>query len=356
MERYWEQLRLFSRLTTEGDREKIFAGIPFVFPAKDFKPGIMEKIWDVLSVPKTQVINNISSPTEIRDFFFTLVQKEGVRRLLMPCLMFGATRAIIGSDATDYEGKGMISIVGLANYNLAAVIQKEWIVAGDEASSKLVDQIIAPKAKPLKEFEGAATMTLFSSICFGSNKIQYIGLFPSQRFVNDIYPAKTVRGALKDLITVTRVVISKWRNDLLLLNYADWFYGDDSVPSAAQVAWLKKRLDAHGFLSLQDLSIVTELLTAPQVTAMLQEFPVLAVQDDMRSFLKLYRLRPEVASVTGIDLDEHIAPFLEIVKERMKLSPAPGRSLRIKTSRDFNQEHKREEFNLIVETRQGSAD
>ena len=356
IERAWEQIRLFSKLTTETDREKVFAGIPFSLSAKDFKPGMMDQIRDVLSVPKTSVSNNISSPTEIRDVFFTFNQKAGVRKLLMPCLYFGSTSAVVGSDPSDYVSKGAFSIVGLANGNLAPIIQKDWILEGDKASSKLVEQNIAPDAKPLKEFQETPPMTLFSSKCFGSNKIQYIGLFPIQKNMGGFYPATSVRGALKDLIAPTRVVMSKWRNDLLLLNYADWFYGDDSVPSAAQVAWLRKRVDSHGFLSLQDLSIVIDLLSAPQVKAMLEEFPVLAVQDDMRAFLKLYLLRPEVASATGIALDENIAPLLEISRERMKLFPAPGRSIRIRTSRDFNHESKREAFNLIVETKQGNAD
>ncbi len=357
VEAMWEHLRLFSQLTTETDREKIFAGIPLIIPTKDLQPEFVDHMYDILQSSKTTVLNGVTQNFEMTDILFTFETKSGSRKRLTPCLSFGSTSVTVGSSSYKFSGRAMFSIVGGADWDLAPVIQKNWILAGDMLHSNREDEAVPVKAAPLKEFDGASPLTLYASRSFGSVKIPYISLFPTDKSVQESRMPKSVRDGLKYLIGPQKVVMSKWRESgILLMNYADWFYGDDSSPSAAQISWIRKHIDPDGFLSLADLSSVLDAVPETQLKALQEEFPALIVQNDMRGITKLYLQQPKFTSVSGIILTPTVASYLIQFGVQPGVFPGPQSSVRLRTARRLDPEFKLQSFILFVDTKYGNGE
>lgn len=356
-EKYWKRWKLLLELTTESERTRILSGSPLFFDVQGLSMEMINEIFDTLSIPRLMGAKGEEKSVDLQEFGFFLQRKLSGRTGLCPSLRISEThvgREFSGRSRSDSD------LAGLGSWELAPLIRKKWVLPGDSESSPLEKTPVPENRKLSHEveiLEDGDPLHEYAARSFAVSKVQFMAILPTHKYMTAPDRPKTVGGGLTDFIQPVWLVMSKWRGNLLLLNYADWFYGDETLCSTAQIAWLKKAVDKDGLMSLDNLSLAVTNLTEQQREGLKREFPMLAMPDVMLSYLKLYASNPQIASKSGISLDPEITDYLKNDASNSKLFAAtPAKWIRIRESRELSTQHKEPIFVCTVEMKRENED
>lgn len=111
-------------------------------------------------------------------------------------------------------------------------------------------------------------------------------------------------------------LMHKWRNNVLLISYPKWFYGE---PSSVTYAVLKPLLDTKdGIIDMKALVKFVGMASDAQMLKLAENFPVLRGAYPMRHLLLFAGYHNEILQTRGIQIDEEILAFLKTIPKHFQ--------------------------------------
>ncbi len=341
----WNSLLYFFQLTKDSDWDGNLQGNPMFIPIDsvpdNIRAGILAQLPNgILTNEKGQVVDNPLKGVEFR----YMERIEG-RKVLMPQIRMGMKRA---------HGENSINIVGRTGRGLKNRIQKSWLFPGETHHSKL-EEISADKYddKMGARYSFAHRLEKELLIAAQCTQTNFLSLLPENARDLGIYPKNKNIGMIVDaLYSENSDMISKWRGETLLLNYPEWFYGDDALfPASLLIA---AQLDKHknGFISLPALIEFSTHLNAEQKKRASEEYTELIQSQEFEKLGLIYKQFPRIYSNGGILVEPDIEHSLLNTSMSLKNEPH-DRSLQIRLRDIKTKENGREEYALIYQVKEG---
>ena len=225
------------------------------------------------------------------------------------------------ADGTEVTPTLFISLAGIGGYGylggtrlsdiLLDKLRAMWLLPGDlDTDPKLANKVTVEKPVTPQTTQMAPRRQQerrLGALARGG-RLSLIARLPASPLLNDSDPGspekQTVAAFLDRLELHEPYLVHKWRDGVLLLNYARWF--EEDLPGSRLPWKLIKKLQAatraqNGFLSLADLAGLARLLNDQQLDRLASDFPIARAVKSYRALFLAYDRSEEIARALTSD-------------------------------------------------------
>lgn len=309
-EDYWNRLRLFDRTVPANQLEALIQGQPYTVPFsklnQDDQEWLMSKEKDTkVTLTQDGVTKEILNPP-ITSVSFLMKPNHGRNKEISKRLMF--------SIKSDYYNTGT-SICSVKIDGMNAKIFQRWLSYDGVKSNPDKEQLRVSIKKPQEpQVMSARRNTLpdeFERLKF-SPDLSYLAVLPEMD-ATSISPITngTLLDYLKSYQKSPTYTMSKWQDDMLLVSYPVWFYGDDALYPYSVVKALKQAtITKNGELSLDAFLKTVAPLSIHQAERLEKEFPGVSDIANWKP-ARLISQFPDLLTKNGIPLTPQLYDFFK---------------------------------------------
>jgi hypothetical protein len=218
-----------------------------------------------------------------------------------------------------------------------------WILPGDQKVSPLSDRKIPGEQTPqvprtdsippidnpvLSSVLNLPKGTLAENIplytwrllqCATALPLSYMAVLPQEQPSRLEEPfGKTVQDYMNLLTGNPHFLMHKWRESVLLVNYPNWFYGEDLPVPYRLLAQLRSQALANGgYLPIGIIGEAIRTLSASQIGRLGEEFPVLPEALNWEP-MQLCKSFPNVLTVQGLPMKPEV---MAVLRQFVQIAP-----------------------------------
>ncbi len=304
---YWDALKFFGKLVDQNQLGGIMAGQPATLKITDMPGDVSAGLLRYFQPLKNVTNQNgeIEAQTAQSVTFRYIESMYGRKRL------FPQMRMEFKTEKTGAS----INMVGFTGKGMKRRIQNSWLLPGDTLMSDLERKQIgdydekndASALRVMHRLERG--LLAASTLC----EVSIVAVLPDTGRNHRISPAR------KQLAIIIAELegqpdtdlIHKWRGDMLLINYPEWFYGDDALCPVALIDVARQAERKHGYLPFPSIVHLAFALTDMQRKRVAEELPAVEMPHDMIMLGQIYKAFPAVYSARGIAVDAMIYKALQ---------------------------------------------
>lgn len=320
-ETFLAQIRLFAELPKDV-QDDIFAGNRFVIPVETLSKQDKDLI---LGEPSIVEVSNGSSGTStytmiFKEVFYHYEEKSSNgRKSLVPTLYFGTPSDTMvdkeGNITKTRTNMTSRSIVGLHGLGYAKYLREGWMLSGDAKFSHYEKQKIIPTNSNKVESHLENEFPEHSSILRDlkelthQQKFHLVAVLPELRYYaynasEDSKRPETVGEGLTQLHNKHSGNAFKWRGEVLLVNYFEWFLGDDALIPYSLIKEVRSSIVDNYYIPLKNVGSLIMKLSPLQHKTLAVKFPMLDIPNNLLFWILLYRERPSLLSEEGVSVSE----------------------------------------------------
>ena len=346
----WNAVRLFAATVPPEERLMLLRnGKKFTVTVSDLPPQTQELLRIVFASFHSGTVlsdGTVVPDPEPKTLTYSANSVNGVDRALLPnvCVTLGdnSTVTFMGSSYLE-EG-------------IFAAIKKMWMLPSDTADNFASQRIVTANTPE--------TIEALHDVTLANGKTLHLSSFPhsletrltqlsqgsalstlillptvqSQDFGTPV--SQSVQAYLSKIGKDPIRPITKWRNGLLLVNYAGWFLEDDTVVAYSLIRQYLRSKD--GVIQLVDLAKLMSSITDEQTRRLAEDFPVLQAALKMRPLFALYKQFPSIISLDGTRLDgQMIAALNMLPHDTLPEAIANGTATALRLSQKQTRIHER---------------
>jgi len=309
----WARFSMVETELTPAQQEQLQQGIGIAIPLSHLTPAhqdLMRAFVHHTYIEKDGVRTELPPPDKVT---FILSRSLGGTQVLMRDLYM---------DVGTGEGFGGVGFMGAMSLGLKRILAEKWILPGDAKSSGKESSIInsLPKFPIGSAWENVSGLDLVLTQVAAAQDVSYIAIVPDGGGATFSVLGKTLEQCFADFRRGAGL-IHKWRNNVLLLNYETWFYGDDGASPYDVVKQLRETYKLRRDDQQMVIPVIADgvvALTDAQAKRLANEFPEVAASVRLRPIFLLYKKYPEILMVDGRAVDLNMLTMMT----QMKLLPA----------------------------------
>lgn len=333
----WKEYRFFSGLLTPEQQTRVLRGERYKFPVSSLPPSIRKDAEDLYfyRLPSTR-------PPFPEEVGFYSIKQWANRRSFVPFIYLEIGLGTTSSLASGHK-----------NHTSAFTMNKLWVLSGETQTSPEVEKVIQkseikepPFAKeiavPPNLLQGRKSQPRPSRLTFRTRLLQMahgaslplIANIPEEYQTDfDAVEGKTVKEVLEKFERTAVFCMTKWRKNLLLINYPSYFLEDtDTPPYAALKIWRESKdrmMDASEFVEFMSR------LTEPQFKTLYNSHLIFQQGIQLRPYCLYAKARPEMLSLQGLRITQAVYNELSTLLPPDQLNRLNANAyLRIRSERD----------------------
>jgi len=311
---WWGSVKYLYESLTDQQRDAMFGGTPVVIPYEAVPREQQERLLNLLPLPTVKTDTGVTIPQIPQEMVFRYEEKmaDRQRKLLVPRILM---EFISGAKYEDATHTSMLAtcVVGFSGRGLKERLQAEWLFPGekrdcahDETTLEKYDEKEAADfayAEPLERSMVAV------SKCSG---VSFLAALPDAGLRIDLarrmkIPVKKIHDVRNEVELNPEIdVMSKWRGDTLLINYPEWFYGEDALypPTLLDEARIERA--KTGYVSFPTIAKGARNLNSIQMKRIRREFPEFAAPPQFIALARIYVVNKEIYTEAGVPLSQEI--------------------------------------------------
>lgn len=306
---FWETIRLYTNLLTDNQREQALHGHEFSF-TKEQIPADLFKVVGENSSFGTVIKDGVAVNDQPNRALFRYYEKLDGLQLLTPALMF---------ELRSETMKMSTPMIGFTGNGIDSILTSGWLLQGDaRASLNNAKKIVVDKQLGSSRFDGKDPLEKdlnrmskgagLSIIAIAPDNSGHVSRFYTDKILPDV---SSVDGAFHELQKGHLHYIRKWRENLMLVVYPAWLYGDDALVPMETLDNLRKARAANGCFSFKILADTNNILNDAQLNRLYLEFPELKVAPTLKALIKVYSSDRALFSEDGIEVEQSLFGYLK---------------------------------------------
>lgn len=298
--------------------------------------------------------NNVGSTT----LFYQYEEKQFNNRfLLCPVLYFGYYMQ--EEDKPNSIPSGMVfeTFVGYLNLGFINYLRRGWMLEGDSKTSKFDERKVHPLKNvqvPQSEEGLIPRKSFLQELRELTNKQSFhlVAVLPHTRQADSTNGYEEGNGRVSDTVgkrvqafhDENRDYAYKWRNDVFLVNYLTWFYGDNGGVSYTLIKDVENHtVDRH--FPLDNIVKLMRKWSPEQLSALSPKYPALNFPPALLFWIAVYMRHPALLSSEGIHLSAEDHKILEQSYAGTKFS----NETRFRLRENISVENQQKRYTLILE-------
>lgn len=333
---WWGSMKFLSQNVTDSQKEEMFKGTPVNFSFDSLPAEQQQRLLTVLPLPHITDEHGAAVLVTPKQMIFQYLENafDLGKRFLVPKIVL--TRIAIH----DSNSQGVsLPIIGLHSRALKEQIQSDWLFPGEKISSPR-DEIKLKKydEKSIANFVTILPLEWNLLAVSECSQTSFLAVLPDASLERELksrfrIPTKKIRDIRKELEVNPMIdMITKWRGETLLLNYPEWFAGDDALypPSLTEAA--RKERTKLGYIAFPRIVQNAPLLNPYQKKRIIRDFPEFAPYKEILAIGQIYANNSGIYSDAGIAMTPQIFNFLgvELSNSMEGLSEAHSASIRVR--------------------------